>query len=200
MCAKSFQLCLTLFDPLNCSPPGFSVHGILQARTLEWVAVPPSRGSSHPGVKLGSHVSWTGRFFTASATFVVVQSLSCTQLFVTQWTAAHLASLSIFPSLPRLMSIESVMPSNHLVLCCPLLFLPLIFPSIRVFSSESALHIRWPKHWSFSFSISPSNEYSGLTSFRIDWLDLLAVQGTLKSLLQYHTIRRHQFFSAKISL
>ena len=201
MCAKSFQLCLTLFDPSNCSPPGSSVHGILQARTLEWVAVPPPGGLPHPGVKLGSHVSWIGRFFTSSATFVVVQSLSCIQLFVTQWTAAHLASLSfIFPSLPRLMSIESVMPSNHLVLCSPLLFLPSIFPSIGVFSSESALHIRWPKHWSFSFSISPSNEYSGLISFRIDWFDLLAVQGTLKSLLQYHTIRRHQFFSAKISL
>ena len=114
-------------------------------------------------------------------------SLRHVQLFVTPWVAACQASLSftISQSLLKLMSIESVMPSNHLVLCRPLLLLPLIFPSIRVFSNESALHIRWPKYWSFSFSISPSNEYSGLISF-IDWLDLLAVQGTLESLLQYH--------------
>ena len=92
-----------------------------------------------------------------------------------------------FPELPELMSIESVMPSNHLVLCCPLLLLPPIFPSIRVFSNESALRIRWPKYWSFSFNISPSNEHSGLTSFRMDWLDLLAAQGTLQSLLQHHS-------------
>ena len=107
---------------------------------------------------------------------------------VTPWTAAHPASLSITNSWSRLklMSIESVMPSNHLILYCPLLLLPSIFPSIRVFSSESALHIRWPKYWSFSFSISPSNEYSKLISFKIDWFDLLAVQRTLKSLLQHH--------------
>ena len=99
------------------------------------------------------------------------------------------ASLSITNSwsLPKLMSIESVMPSNHLILCHPLLFLPAIFPSIRVFSNESVLHIRWPKYWSFSFNISPSSEYSGLISFRMDWLDLLSVQGTLKSLLQHHS-------------
>ena len=117
--------------------------------------------------------------------FSSVQSLSRVQLFVTPWTAARQASLSITnsQSLPKIMSIETVMPSNHHILCCPLLLLPSIFPSIRVFSSESALHIRWPKYWSFSFSISPSNEYSGLISFRMDWLDLLAVQGTLKSLL-----------------
>ena len=117
-----------------------------------------------------------------------VQSLSRVRLFVTPWTAACQASLSITnsQSLPKLMSIESVMPSNHLILCHPLLLLPSIFPSIRVFSNESALHIRWPKYWSFSFSISPSNEHPGLISFRMDWLDLLAVQGTLKSLLQYH--------------
>jgi len=108
---------------------------------------------------------------------------------VTPWTAAHQASLSITNSwsLPKLMSIESVMPSNHLILCHPLLLLPSIFPSIRVFSNESALCIRWPKYWSFSFSISPSNEHPGLISFRMDWLDLLAVQGTLKSLLQHHS-------------
>ena len=108
---------------------------------------------------------------------------------VTPWTAAHQASLPITnsQSLLKLMSIESVMPSNPLILCRPLLFLPSVFASIRVFSNESALHIRWPDYWSFSFSISPSSEYSGLISFRMDWLDLLAVQGTLKSLLQHHS-------------
>ena len=108
---------------------------------------------------------------------------------MTPWTAACQASLSITNSWspPKLMSIESVMPSNHLILCHPLLLLPSIFPSIRVFSNESALHIRWPKVWSFSFSISPSNDYSRLISFRMDWLDLLAAQGTLKSLLQHHS-------------
>ena len=113
----------------------------------------------------------------------VVQSLSGVQLFATPWTAAHQASLPfiISQSLLKLMSIELMMPSNHLILCRPLLLLPSIFPSIRVFSNVLALHIRWPKYWSFSFSISPSNEYSGLVSFRMDWLDLLAVQGTLKS-------------------
>ena len=108
--------------------------------------------------------------------------------FVTPWTAARQASLSIANSwsLLKLMSIESLMPSNHLILCCPLLP-PSIFPSIRVFSNESILRIRWPKYWSFSFTISPSNAYSGLISFRMDWLDLLAVQGTLKSLFQHHS-------------
>ena len=117
-----------------------------------------------------------------------VQSLSHVQLFATPWTAACQASLSITnsQSLLKLMSIESVMLSNHLILCQTLLLLPSIFPSIRVFSNESVLPIRWPKYWSFSFNICPSNEYSGLTSFRMDWLDLLAVQGTLKSLLQHH--------------
>ena len=118
-----------------------------------------------------------------------VQSLSCVQLFATLWTAACQASLSITnsQSLHRLMSIESVMPSNHLIFCRPLLFPPSIFPSIRVFSNESALRIRWPKYWSFSFNISPSNEHAGLISFRMDCLDLLAVQGILKSLLQHHS-------------
>ena len=109
---------------------------------------------------------------------------------VTPWTTAHQASLSITNnswSLPKLMSNESVMPSNHLILCRPLLLLPSIFPSIRLFSKESVLHIRWPEYWSFSFGISPSNECSGLISFRMDWLALLAVQGTLKSLLQHHS-------------
>ena len=124
-----------------------------------------------------------------SVSFSSVQSLSHVWLFVTSWTAAYLASLSITnsQSLLKLMFIKLVMPSNHLILCCPLLLLPSIFPSIRVFFTESVLHISWPKFWSFSFSISPSNEYSGLISFRIDWLDLLVVQGTLKSLLQQHS-------------
>ena len=121
----------------------------------------------------------------------IVQSLSCVRLFAIPWTAAQgsQASLSItnFWSFLKLMSIELVMPSNHLILCRPLLLLPSIFPSIRVFSNESVLCIRWPQYWSFSFSICPTNEYSGLISFRMDWLNLLAVQGTLKSLLQHHS-------------
>ena len=123
-----------------------------------------------------------------SIQFSSVQSLNHVRLFVTPWTAACQASLSITHSQspPKLMSIESVMPSNHL-LCCPLLLLPSIFPNIRVFSNDSVLYIRWPKYWSFSFNISPSNEHPGLISFRMDWLDLLAVQGTLKSLLQHHS-------------
>ena len=118
-----------------------------------------------------------------------VQLLSCVQLFVTPWNAARQTSLSITNSqnLVKLMSIDSVMPSNHLILCHPLLFLPSIIPSIRVFSNESVLPIRWPKYCTFSFSTSPSNEYLGLISFRIDWFDLLAIQGTLKSLLQHHS-------------
>ena len=118
-----------------------------------------------------------------------IQSLSHVQLFTTPRTAACQASLSLTKSqrLFKLMSIEEVMPSNHLILCCLLLLLPSIFPSIRVFSNESVVHIRWPKYWSFSFSISTSSEYSGLISFRMDWFDLLAVQGTLKSLLQHHS-------------
>ena len=118
-----------------------------------------------------------------------VQSHSDVQLFATPWTAAHQASLSVTnsQSLPKLMSIESVMLYNHLILCRPFLLLPSIFPSIRVFSNESTLRTRWPKYWSFSFSIIPSKEHPGLISFRMDWLDLLAVQGTLKSLLQHHS-------------
>ena len=117
------------------------------------------------------------------------QSISRVRLFVTPWTAAHQASLSITnsQSLLKLMSIALVIPLNHLILCCPIIFLPSSFPSIRVFSNESVLHIRLLKYWSFRFSISPSNEYSGLISFRMDWLDLLAVQGTLKTLLQHHS-------------
>ena len=135
-----------------------------------------------------------------------VQSLSCVRLFATPWTAARQASLSITNSrnLLTLTSIELVMLSNHLILCHPLLLLASIFPSIRVFSSESVLRIRWPKYWSFSFSISPSNEYSGLISFRIDGFDLLAVQGPLKNLLQHHSskasiLRCSAFFMVQLS-
>ena len=124
-----------------------------------------------------------------SCLFCSVHSLSCVQLFVTPWTEALQPSLSITNSwsLLKLMSIKSVMLSNHLIFCGPLLFPPSIFPSIRVFSSESALPIRWPVYWSFSFSISPSNEYSGLISLSVDWLDILTIQGTLKSLFQHHS-------------
>ena len=140
------------------------------------------------------------------AHFSPVQSLSPVLLFVTPWTAACQASLSITncQSLLRLMSIESVMPSSHLILCCPLLLLSSIFPSIRVFSNESALLIRWPKFWSFSFSHSPSSEYSGLISFRIDWFDLPIVQGTFRSHLQHHSskaliLRHSRFFIVQLS-
>ena len=157
MCVHA-QLCLTLSNPTDCSPPGSSVHGILQARILKWAAIPPSRGSSQPRDQ--THVSCvssiSGRFFTHWATrevleidcqFSSVQSLGRVWLFATPWTAACQASLCIInsQSLLKLMSIESVMPSNHLILCRPLLLLPSISPSIRVFSSESVLHIRWPK-------------------------------------------------------
>ena len=135
-----------------------------------------------------------------------LQSLSCVQLFVTPWTVACQASPSITNSrsLLRLMSIELVMSSNHLILCCLLLLPPSIFPSIRVFSNKSVLQIRWPEYWSFSFSISPSSEYSGLISFKMDWLALLAVQGTHKSLLQHHSskasiLQRSAFFIAQLS-
>ena len=129
--------------------------------------------------------------FCQCHTILVQFSHSHVQLFATPWMAIRQASLSItnYCSLLKLMSTESVMSSNHRILCHPLLFLPSIFPSIRVFANESVLHIRWPKYWGFSFSISPSKEYSGLISFRMDWLDLLAVEGTLKSLLQHHSLK-----------
>ena len=135
-----------------------------------------------------------------------VQSLSRVRLFATPRTAARQASLSITNSwsLPKLMSIKSVMPSSHLILYCPLLLPPAIFPSIRVFSNGSVLRIRWPKYWNFSFSVSPSKEYAGLISFRMDWLDLLAFQGTLKSLLQHHSskasiLQHSAFFTVQLS-
>ena len=136
--------------------------------------------------------------------FSWVQSLSRVQVFVTPWTTAHQASLSItnYWSLPKPMSIESVMPCNHLIFCRPLLLLPSILPSIRVFSNESALRIRWPKYW--SFNISPSSEHPGLISFRMDWLDFLTVHGTLKGLLQHHSskapiLRRSAVFIVQLS-
>ena len=192
MCSVA-QLYLTLCDPMDWSQASYSVQEILQARKLKWLAISSSRayyltqGSNHI-----SYISCIGRqilnhcvtWEVVVAVVVVVQSLSRVRLFQTPWTAAHQAFLFITnsQSLLKLMSIE---PSNHLILCGPLLLLPSIFPSI--FSNESALHIRWSKYWSFSFSISPSNEYSGLISFRIDWFDLLTFQETLKSLLQPHS-------------
>ena len=144
-------------------------------------------------------------WFGFGSTVVVVQSLSHVRLFVTPWTAARQASLSltISQSLLKFMSIASVMPSNHLILWCPLL-LPSIFPSMRDFSNESAVLIRWPKYWSFNFSISPSSKYSGLISLKIDWFDFLAVQGTLRSLLQHHSLnalilRHSTFFMVQLS-
>ena len=138
--------------------------------------------------------------------FSSIQPLSCVQLFATPRTAARQASLCITNSRspPKPMSIESVMPSSHLILCCPLLLLPPILPSIRVFSNESALHIRWPKYWSFSFKISSTSEHPGLIASRMDWLDLLAVQGTLKSLLQHHSskasiLQHSAFFVVQLS-
>jgi len=149
---------------------------------------------------------WLGHSCLPLQSVSSVQSLSRVWLFATPWTAAHQGSLSIInsQSLLKLMSIESVVPSNHLILYCLLLLLPSVFPSIRVFLNESALCIKWPKYWSFSFNISPSNEYSGLISFRTDWLDILTVQGTLKSLLAYHSskasiLRCSAFFIVQLS-
>ena len=202
---------------MDGSPPDASIHGDSPGNNIGVGYHFLTLGSSWPRDRtkcLSSALA--GRFFTTerlnwtlyhwvtreAPTHLSssVQSLSCVRLFATPWTAAHQASLSITNSwsLLKLMSIESVMLSNHLILCCPLLLLPLIFPSIKVFSNESVLWIRQPKYWSFSFSISPSNEYSELISFRMDWLDLLAVQETLKSLLQHHSskasIFRHSAF------
>ena len=150
--------------------------------------------------KLGGHS------ISSSLPITSVQSLSHVQLFATSWIAAHQGPLSITNSrsLLKLTSIKLVMPSSHLILCRPLLLLPPIPPSIRVFSNESTLRMRWPKYWSFSFSISPSNEHPGLIFFRMDWLDLLAVQGTLKSLLQHHSAKASilwlsAFFTVQLS-
>ena len=155
--------------------------GQSSCREKHMVQPPPDSGSSCEDTEVGFR-------YHSGKSVGSVQSFSRVRLFATPWTAERQASLSITNSRSSLkpMSIESVMPSNHLILCRPLLFMPSIFPSIRVFSNESALRIRWPKYWSFSFNISPSNEHPGLISFRMHWLDLLAVQGTLKS-LQHHS-------------
>ena len=188
-------MCVWFFcDPMDCSPPGSSVHGIFQTRILKWVAMTSSMGSSPPRnqtqvscIAGGFCTAWATRevFESLSVRFSSVQLFSHVQLFVTPWITACQASLSITNSWrsSKLMSIKSVMPSSHLILCHPQLLLPPIPPSIRLFSNESTLHIRWPKYWSFSFSIIPSKEHPRLISFRMDWLDLLAVQGNLKSLL-----------------
>ena len=174
--------------------------------------LPASKCIPHLRVLLSSHKilsNFCGISFqpVLMCSFVIVQSLTRVWFFVTPWTAAHQASLSlaISWSLLNLMSAESVMPSNHLTLCCPLLLPSSIFPSVTVFSNESALYIRWPKYWSISFSISPSNEYSRLLSFRIDWFDLLVIQGTLKNLLQHHSLKAlilwcSAFFMVQLSL
>ena len=153
-----------------------------------------------------SYWGWQSALLSFPVQFSLLQLLSCVRLLVTPWTATHQASLSITKpwSLPKFVSIESVMPSNHLIVCHPLLLLPSIFRITRVYSNESVLRIRRPKYWSFSFKISPSNEYSRLISFRMDWLDLLAVQGTLKSLLQHLTskasiLQHSAFFIVQLS-
>ena len=185
-----------LCDPVDCSQLSSSVHGIFLARILEWIAIPFSGGSSQ--LRDRTWVSCiAGRFFTVWAPRealkgkVVVQLPSRVWLFANPWTplATRQASLSltIFQSSPKLMSIALMMPSSYLILWHPLLLLPSIFPSTKVFSNESTVRIRWPKCWSFSFSISPFNEYSGLISLKIDWFCLLAVQGTHRSLLQHHS-------------
>ena len=172
---------LTLTASQQCLPTALTLQAI---KVYSVVSVKLLSSHWHPCLCSCHSFPWTKH----SPRFSSVQSLSHVRLFVTPWTAACQASLSITNSrsLLKLMSIESVMPSKHLILCRPLLP-PSIFPSIRVFSNESALRIRWPKYWSFIFNISPSNEYPGLISFRTDWLDLLAVQGTLKTLLQHHS-------------
>ena len=184
------------YNPMDCSLPGSSLHGIYQARILEWVAISFSKGFSWSRDQ--TLVSCTaGGFFTVWAIISSVQSLSCIQLFATPWTAACQASLSITNSwsLLKLMSIESVMPSNHLILCHPPLLPPSIFPSIRVFSNETALRIRWPKYWNFTFNISPSNEHSGLISFRIVGWIFLQSKG-LSRVFSNTTVQKHQLFGA----
>ena len=181
------QSYLTLCKPMDCNLPESFIRGIFQARTLEWLPFPSPGDLPESGIEPESP-ALDGGFFTTAPPgkplkhqFSSVQSLSHVRFFATPWTAAHQASLSITNtwSLLKPTSTESVMPSNHLIPCRPLLLPPSIFSSIRVFSNESVLLIRCPKYWSFSFNISPFREYSGLISFRMDWLDLLAVQGTL---------------------
>ena len=208
VCCLVTQSCLTLCDLMDFSMPGFPVLHYLSEFAQTYIhcisdAIQQSHPLSYPSPaasNLSQHQSlfqWVSSSHQVAKVLGInihimensVQSLSHVRLFATPWTAACQASLSITNSwsLLKLISIESVMPSNHLILCRSLLLLPSIFPRIRVFSNESVLHIRWPKFWSFSFTIHLSSEYSGLISFRTGWLDLLAVQGTLKSLLQHHS-------------
>ena len=194
----AFSLCISLIVTCMSLFPVFSGR-LKTAMGVLLITVPPKpfRWQGEISlIKLLFSARCGARFFTSISS---VQSLSHIRLFATPWTAAHQASLSITnsQSLLKLMSIESVMPSNHLIFCCPLLLLPSIFPSTRVFSNESVLHIRWPKYWSFSFSISPSNEYSGLISFRVDWISL---QSKGLSKISNTTVQKHQFFSAQLSL
>ena len=172
---------------------GINLHSIQTAHVAQYLFC-SLLNPQLPWLEVSRYLMNIG-WMNESVQFSSVQSLSRVQLFATPWTTACQPSLSITNSrsLLKLMSIESVMPSNHLILCHPLLLLPSMCPSIRVLSNESVLHIRWPKYWSFTFSISPSSEYSGLISYRIDWLDLLAVQGTLKSLFQHHNSRASVF-------
>ena len=181
MCAMVAQS-RPILRPIDCNLPGSSVHRIFPGKNTGVGSHSLLQWSSHSGIELGSPAIQVVQFSS-------VQSLGHVRLFATPWTTALQVSLSITnsQSLLKVMSIESVMPSNHLILRHPLLLLPPIFPSIRVFSNESALPIRWPKYWSCNFNISPSNEHLGLISFRMDWWDLLTVQGTLKSLLQHHS-------------
>ena len=186
---------------------------MLQPKDTDWLNVYKNKAHIYavykkPSSDLKTHIDWKwedGKIYSMQIgskrklVFSSVRSLSRVWLFATPWTAARQASLSITNSRSsrKLLSIESVMPSSHLILCCPLFLLLPILPSIRVFSNESTLHMRWLKYWSFSFSISPSKEHPGLISFRMDWLDLLAVQGTLKSLLQHHSSKASVFLMAE---
>ena len=199
---KVAQSCLTLCNTMDCNPPGSSVDRILQSRVLELVAISYYRASNlyllclqHWKVDSLSLSHQRGSYHRIS-----VQSVSLVSLFVTPWAAAYQASLSITNSrtLHKFLSMESLMPSNHLILCHPLLLLPSIFPSNRVFSSESALHIRWPEYWSFSFSIHPSNEYSGLIS--LGWTGWSSLQSKgLSRVFSNTTVEKHEFFGTQPS-
>ena len=207
------QFCLTLCNPMDCSPPGTSILGDSPGKNTGvgchalFQGIFPSQGLN-PGFSHCKQILYQLSYQESPfhLQFSSVQLLSRVRLFATLWITERQASLSITNSWSslRLMSIESVMPSSHLILCCPLLLLPPIPPSIRVFSNESTLHMSWPKYWSFSFSIIPSKEIQGLISFRMDWLDPLAVQGTLKSLLQHHSskasiLKHSAFFTVQLS-
>ena len=206
-CCLVAKSCLILCDPMDGSPPG-SVHGISQAKILEWIAISFCRGSSWPGDQTTSPALAGGCFTTEpprKPTYCIssvqpVQSLSRVWLFATPWIAARQASLSITISRSslKLTSIESMMPSSHLILCRPLLLLPPTPPSITVFSNESTLHMRWPKYRSFSFSIIPSKEIPGPISFRMDWLISLQSKG-LSRVFSNTTVQKHQFFGAQPS-